>query len=96
MELTTHEVKDIALLARIGITDQEAEHYQKDLSAILAYFEQLKKVNTDDVEEIGHITGIDNVFREDVVDEMSEDGRVAVMDNVPNKNDNYIKVKNVL
>ena len=96
MQLTKDEIHDIALLARIGVTDEEVVSYQKDLSSVLKYFEKLNEVNTDDVEEIGHITGITDVFREDVVVEFGEEGVKKIMDCVPNKQDGYIKVKSVL
>ncbi|MEA3322906.1 MAG: Asp-tRNA(Asn)/Glu-tRNA(Gln) amidotransferase subunit GatC [Patescibacteria group bacterium] len=96
MELTKDEVRDIALLARIGVTDEEIDLYQKDMSSVLQYFDKLQEVDTDNVEEIGHITGVTNVYRSDVENEMSEEGKKMIMDNVPQKKDGYIKVKSVL
>ncbi len=96
MTLTIEEIKDIALLARIGINDDEAVQYQKDLSSILEYFNKLQEVNTDDIEEIGHITGVENVYRRDVVDESSDEEKQAMMTNVPDAVDGHIKVKSVL
>jgi aspartyl-tRNA(Asn)/glutamyl-tRNA(Gln) amidotransferase subunit C len=96
MELTKDEVRDIAKLARIGVTDEEIDSYQKDMSSILKYFDKLQEVNTDGVEEIGHITGVTNIYRKDRVDEMSEEGKKKIMENVPESQDDYIKVKSVL
>ncbi len=96
MELTKDDVRDIALLARIGVTDEEIISYQKDMSSVLQYFDKLQEVDTDGVEEIGHITGVTNVYRKDAEDEMSEEGKKMIMDNVPQKKDGYIKVKSVL
>ena len=39
--MTPEEVKHIALLARIGLSDEEVAKYGKDLSTVLAWFEQL-------------------------------------------------------
>ena len=96
MELTNDDIRDIATLARIGITDAEVASYQKDLSSVLQYFEKLQQVNTDGVEEIGHITGIDNVYREDCAVETESHEREAIMQNVREQQDGYIKVKSVL
>ncbi len=41
MALTQQEIKDIALLARIGIDDAEVSAYQNDLSVVLEYFEDI-------------------------------------------------------
>lgn len=96
MELTNEDIKDIAVLARVGITEAENESYRHDLSSVLQYFEKLQEVNTDDVEEIGHITGATDVYRVDEVVESSADEKVRMMDNVPRKQDGYIKVQSVL
>lgn len=96
MELTKDDVRDIATLARIGVTDEEVNTYQKDLSSVLGYFEKLQEVDTKGVEEIGHITGVTNVYRSDSVIEMDEKDKKAMMDSVPDKKDGYIKVKSVL
>jgi aspartyl-tRNA(Asn)/glutamyl-tRNA(Gln) amidotransferase subunit C len=96
MELTKDEVRDVALLARIGVTDEEVDSYQKDMSSILKYFEKLQEVDTEGVEEIGHITGVTDVYRSDKIKEMDEDGRKKIMKNVPEERDGYIKVKRVL
>ena len=96
MELTTDDVKNIAVLGRVRITEEEAELYRKDLSSILHYFEKLQEVNTDDVEEIGHITGMTDVYRSDIVSEATQEEKTGMMDNVAKKHDGYIKVQSVL
>ena len=96
MELTKDDVKDIASLARIGITDEEITLYQKDMSSVLKYFDKLQEVNTDGVEEIGHITGVTDVYRPDEVQEMSDEDKKIRMDNMSDTKDGYIKVKSVL
>ncbi len=96
MELTKDEVRDVALLARIGITDEEADLYQKDLSSVFGYFDKLQEVDTKNVEEIGHITGVTNVYRDDKVQEMSDEGKKMIMKSIPEEREGYIKVKSVL
>ena len=96
MELTQDEIKEIAALARIGVTDEEIGAYQKDLSSVLQYFEKLQELDTDDVEEIGHITGVTNVYRDDEIVEMDEEGKKRIMENITEQKDGYIKVKSVL
>lgn len=96
MGLSIDEIKNIALLGRIGITEEEAMIYQKDLSAVLGYFEKLQEIDTDGVEEIGHITGMTDVYRVDHVDEMEESGKEMIMNNVRETQDGYIKVKSIL
>jgi len=96
MELTKDDVRDIASLARIGVTDEEIISYQKDMSSVLKYFDKLQEVDTDDVEEIGHITGVTDVYRSDEIQEMPDEGKKIMMDNMSDTKDEYIKVKSVL
>lgn len=63
--LTKEQVQHIADLARLGLTEEELEKFTKDLSRILESVSQLQEVNTDGVEPIAHITGLENAVRED-------------------------------
>lgn len=94
--LLKDEVKSIAGLARIGIEDKELEDYQKNLSAILDYFKELEELDTEKVEPIGHITGRDNVSRKDEKGETVKKERENILNNAPERKDNYVKVKSVL
>jgi aspartyl-tRNA(Asn)/glutamyl-tRNA(Gln) amidotransferase subunit C len=94
--LTKEEVKKIAALARVGITEEEVERYGKDLSAVLDYFKKLEELDTEKVEPIGHITGRINSYREDAHEEFGSLGRTAILKNAPEVKDGSIKVKSVL
>lgn len=94
--LTAEEILHIATLARIGLTEKDVEKYQHDLSEILDYFRKLEEVDVEGVEPIGHITGMQNTFRTDKHDDFGSLGKEAVMQNVPEVKDGYIKVKSVL
>ncbi len=65
MPLTSEEVRHIALLARIGMTDEEVEQMQDQLSNILEHFDVLSQVNTEGVEPTGHSVDVTSVMRED-------------------------------
>lgn len=93
--LSIDEVKHIATLARIGVTEEETEKYRKDLSAVLDFFQELEKLPTDDVEPIGHITGTAGVVREDRTEDFGSLGKEAIRKNFPNAKDGFLKVKSV-
>lgn len=95
-KLSLEEIREVADLALIALTDEEVASYQNDLGEILAYFEKLQEVDTDNVEEIGHITGMTNVYRKDVVAAATEEEKDAMLASVSAKKGRYIKVKNVL
>lgn len=93
--LTKEEVKNIALLARIGIKENEVEKYQKDLSLVLDFFRELETVKTDGVEPIGHITGMVGVARTDQAEDFGSTGKAEIIKNVPETKNGFVKVKSV-
>lgn len=92
--ITKDEVRHIAKLARLELTEQETEKMQEDLSAILDYFKLLEKVPKPS--PVVRTTGLkENVVRKDEVI-----GKPASLANnliaaAPNRKDEYIKVKTV-
>lgn len=93
--LSEEEIKHIALLARIGVTQEEAGKYQKDLSAVLDFFRELETAATEGVLPIGHITGMTDVARTDRMENFDEDGKRAIYKNFPDAKDGFLKVKSV-
>ncbi len=94
--LTKEEILHIATLARIGVKEKDVEKYQHDLSEILDYFKKLDQVDVTGVEPIGHITGMQNTFRTDANVDFGDLGKQAIMQNVPEEKNGYVKVKSVL
>lgn len=92
--ISKEEVKHIAKLARLGITDKEIVKYQKDLSSILEYMEKLEKVDVSGVEPTSHPFFIENIIRKDEVLNKKDTGKLRDM--APDKKDNYVKVKSIL
>ena len=68
-KIDAEEIKHIAKLSKLELSKEEIELYQRQLSSVLNYFEQLKKVDTEGIEPLANITGQKNVFREDEVKE---------------------------
>jgi aspartyl-tRNA(Asn)/glutamyl-tRNA(Gln) amidotransferase subunit C len=92
--LSVDEVKKVAQMARIELTDSEVEKFQKDLSSVLDYVDALKEVDTDGLEIVSSVTGLENVQREDksVITDYQEN----IMANAPERKDKYYKVKSIL
>jgi aspartyl-tRNA(Asn)/glutamyl-tRNA(Gln) amidotransferase subunit C len=59
------DVAYVARLARINLTDEETELFQKQLGDVLKYAEKLREVEVSNVEAAAHALPIFNVFRED-------------------------------
>lgn len=93
--LSVEEVKHIALLARIGLTDAEVEKYRKDLSGVLDFFKELESLNLSGEPSDSAVPRKTNDYREDRVSEFGTGGKKAIMENVPETKDGYVKVRSV-
>ncbi len=67
MKLSREEVKKVAKLANLPLTEEEEEKYGEQLSAVLGHIEQLNSVNTDGIIPTYNTTGLNNVFAKDEV-----------------------------
>ena len=94
-KLTREDVLKLARLAKLELTDGEVEKFAGEISEILAYVEQLQKVEVDDLEPTYQVTGLKNVTREDEVKDYKTTPK-DLLKNVPAAQDNQIKVKRVL
>jgi len=90
MSITAEEVRHIALLSRLELTDDEVKLYTGHLDQILQYVEKLKKLNVEGVEPTSHAIPLYNVMREDVVeDSLSKEDALR---NAPDRADPYYRV----
>ncbi len=64
-KLTLEEVKHVAKLAKLTLTEQEIKKFQNQLSEVLDYIDVLKKLETKEIEPTSQVTGLENIFRED-------------------------------
>jgi aspartyl-tRNA(Asn)/glutamyl-tRNA(Gln) amidotransferase subunit C len=94
MLLTKEEVIKISQLCKIELTENEIEKFQKELSVVLAYASELQQVNTDGVQEISQVTGLQNVLRPDHA--RQSEYRDAIIANFPDHKDTFLKIKNIL
>ena len=94
MRLTDEEVRHVAALARVAMTDDEVELMRSQLSNILDHVDVLNQVDTEGVEPTGHSVDVTSVMRDD---DVSESARLEdVLANAPFTHDGFIRVKAVL
>ena len=67
MDITQKEVEHVAKLARLELSEDEKGTFTRQLSAILTYMDQLKTLDTSDVEPTMTVLPTENVFRDDEV-----------------------------
>ncbi len=67
--MDSQEVKKIADLCRIDLTEAEVDKLKKQFSDILDYIREIDRLNLEGVEPASHPFDLKNVFREDRVAE---------------------------
>lgn len=94
MSVTLDEVRNIAELAKLELTEAEVETYAKQLSAILDYFHHLASVDTTGVDAIASVLPLSSVLRPDVAKPpLAPEDAVS---NAPESQDNQFRVHAVL
>ncbi len=92
MDIT--EIKKLANLSRIYIKDEEAKDLAKDFDSILAYVDQIKEVSNGDSTQDEYF--LTNVTREDENINQGGGQTKDILQNVPQTEDGFIKVKQIL
>ncbi len=95
--ISKEEVKHIAKLSRLELTEQEIEKMQEDMSVVLDYFELLKKVpkSAEDSKDFGQKSiGIEETRADEAVSSYNIKDKLIAK--YPAKKDDYIKVKTIL
>ena len=94
MKLSRQEVEHLALLARLGLSEDEVERMREQLSSILENFEILQQVDTSDVPPTAQSIALQTVLRDD---EVAPSLPVEeVLRNAPNQEEGHFKVRAVL
>jgi aspartyl-tRNA(Asn)/glutamyl-tRNA(Gln) amidotransferase subunit C len=94
MALDLAQVRRIADLARIEITDAEAQRVLDQLNDIFRMIERMQAVDTTGVEPMAHPLGGAQRLRDDVV--TASDERAAILANAPEQKDGLFLVPRVL
>lgn len=94
MSVDAATVRRIAHLARIAVKDEEVEHLQGELNAMLAFVEQLSEVDVSGVEPMTSVTPMAMKKRKDAV----TDGEIAdvIVANAPATEDHFFLVPKVV
>lgn len=93
--ITTDDVRYLAQLSNLQLTDDEIDSLRIDIGNILNYVDQLAELDTTGVEPTYQVTGLENVWRDDQVTD-SGVSREDLLALAPEIQDNQIKVPKVL
>ncbi len=94
MTLDLDEVRHVARLARLQLSDQELQLYRAQLSSVLDHIAKIGELNVDGVEPMAHPSDLTNRLDDDVVDEaLPRDVLLAL---APEVKDSFLSVPKVL
>ena len=88
------EVRKVAKLARLDLTDAEVEEFTGQLVAILDYVRTMNRLDTQTVEPLAHCLPISNCLREDVIQPSL--GADLALANAPDRDEDFFKVPKIL
>ena len=92
--ISEKEVRHVAKLARLKLSNEEARAFQKDLNAVLGHFEALQELDTEEVQPMSHVLELRNVWREDKPGRQKKSS--DILSNAPMREQDYFKVPKIL
>ncbi len=93
-KIDQEQVRKVAKLSRLDLSDAEVEEFTGQLSAILGYVEKMNELDTENVEPLAHCLAVHNVFREDVARESL--GTEKALANAPEHDGEFFRVPKIL
>jgi aspartyl-tRNA(Asn)/glutamyl-tRNA(Gln) amidotransferase subunit C len=94
MALTREQVRHVAELAKLKLTEAEVALFQEQLSAILDYAERLDELDTEQIPPTAAVLPLHNVMRADAP--RASFPRETMLSNAPAAQEGFVKVKVVL
>lgn len=94
MSVTKDDVQYIAHLARLQVSDEEAESLKEDMNDILGYMDELSEVDTTNVEPLEHVTDLEYRLRKDEAKEPVD--HEDALKNAPDADTDYFRVPRVI
>lgn len=94
MSVSLDEVRHLAALSEINLTDDELASLTADIDKIVDYINQLNELDTEGVEPTFQLTGLRNVWREDKIEPQLP--REQLLSLAPAAENNQVKVPKVL
>lgn len=93
-DISKEQVKHVAHLARLAVTEEEVEQLTEELGAIIRYAEQLNELDTENVEPTTHVLDIKNVMRKD--ESRKWITQEEALKNAPDHKDGQFRVPSIL
>ena len=93
-KITKEEVKNVALLARLELNEEEINNHVEQLEKILEYIKQLESIDTNNVPGTTRAIEVTNIFRKD--EKKDSDCTEELLELGPSKEGKYFKVPKII
>lgn len=94
--ITPNIISQIAELTNVELDGKEIHYFAEQFNKTLATMQVLNSLETDDVLETNQVTGLVNIFRDDIVDENRILSQEQALSNADNTHNGYFVVNSVL
>lgn len=90
--ISIDEISHVANLAKLNLPNHLLLKFSDQLSSVIDYMSKIQKLNTEKVPETAQVTGLENVFREDEIDEDRIMTQGKALSNAKRKHNGYFMV----
>jgi aspartyl-tRNA(Asn)/glutamyl-tRNA(Gln) amidotransferase subunit C len=96
--MDSNEIKKLADLARIDMSEEEMKEVAKDFESILAYVGQVQEVSGEIIDNDKKTEDyfVRNITREDIAEDMNKERNDKILANAPDTQDGFIKVRKIM
>lgn len=94
-KITSDEVKHIAKLAKLSLSDELIQKFSDQLTKVLDFMSSISQLDTKELNETYQVTGLENVFREDIIDESRVLSQKEALSNAKKTHNGYFVVESV-
>lgn len=96
MALTSEEINHLAALSHLSLTEEERARFREQLSSVLAYVAKLSELDTSGVAPTDQVTGLENVWRDDIPAVAPPATRELLLENLPKRSGDLLSVPGIL
>lgn len=89
-KISDEMIEYVGILAKLELSGREKEEARVDMEKMLNYIDTLNELDTEGIQPMSHVFPVQNVFRDDVVE--NGDGSRRTLSNAPLSKDNCFKV----
>lgn len=95
-QITQSDVQHLAKLSNLPLSDDRLTALATQIATTFEYIDTLEKTDTDDIQETNQVTGLENVMREDSVDDSRMLTQKQALQNASNTHNGYFVVPAIL